>query len=726
DSENIISSGNTTLSGFSFVCPIMTQERLDTHANNFTSDSHAVHTFRPGKVTQLLGDPRIEVGDVLPLNPVYDENNAITSAECYIPVMSLVMKYDGGLMNEITALDFEEDSSLSLAQRIDFAEKSAKKASVYSQAASEFSGLISGGLGMYRTEVVDASGAVKTYIHDQPTLESSSYIVTYNSQGFAFTSGNNCWNNGNPTWTNGVSRDGNAVIRTLIANKINVDDIVAQGATIGGWSINGSRIEKDNTSSGGYRVGIQSGGSTVNGNLAAFYAGCSTASGGSIASEASSNFYVTHAGYLFANNAKIKGNITATSLTLDGCTIPYSSLSDAPNLDVYQRKDGSIIRGTVSEGSNGISISTAGLLQASNAVIYGTVYASAGKIANFTIDGNLLYTGSESKKTLLRNVSGDDSIVFAAGAAGLANANIGAAPFYIRNNGSFYASSGTIGGFSISNVRLWTADGTWGSDGCIMLHSTGTSSSASIGGSSTISGWVITAGSNFGVTKSGKLYAESANISGTITSTAGNLKMVTAGGIIQLQQKISDSDSWTTYGKISALNGALNLTGTSEICYNAINHSFYDDSENEYARMYTGSQSTSAGTRFFDVSGSTLCIKSVRDDSDRRMKENIVDIDIRFEKMFLDLKPWLYNFIGEAYVNVGFIAQEVQELLNKYGIENFNVVSSKPTDRPGFDGYILGMNYLKFIPLNTYMIQKCLSRISALENEISILKGAST
>ena len=92
----------------------------------------------------------------------------------------------------------------------------------------------------------------------------------------------------------------------------------------------------------------------------------------------------------------------------------------------------------------------------------------------------------------------------------------------------------------------------------------------------------------------------------------------------------------------------------------------------------------------------------------------------------MELNPCSYNFIGKNDMNVGFIAQEVQDVLRKYNMENFDVVGSIPTNQPGFDGYMLGLNYLKFIPLNTHMIQKCIKEIETLKNEISILKGATT
>lgn len=96
-------------------------------------------------------------------------------------------------------------------------------------------------------------------------------------------------------------------------------------------------------------------------------------------------FGVTGDGKIYASEATISGAITATSLTLgSGVTVPYSKVSDKPNLSVYVQKDGTI-GSTPAEGATGFKVSSAGLLTASNAVIYGTLYSTSGKIARWDI-----------------------------------------------------------------------------------------------------------------------------------------------------------------------------------------------------------------------------------------------------------------------------------------------------------------------------------------------------
>lgn len=127
--------------------------------------------------------------------------------------------------------------------------------------------IVSGAVGLYRSEVVDESGSTVWYYHDKSTLAESAIIYTFNENGFAFTKS---WNGGNPVWQYGITREGSAILNALYAHKvtadmidadavtaekiaakavtaekIQVDDLSALGATIGGWEITDAGISKD-------------------------------------------------------------------------------------------------------------------------------------------------------------------------------------------------------------------------------------------------------------------------------------------------------------------------------------------------------------------------------------------------------------------------------------------------------------------------------------------------
>ena len=97
-----------------------------------------------------------------------------------------------------------------------------------------------------------------------------------------------------------------------------------------------------------------------------------------------------------SGNAQFSGAVTATSLTLgSGVTVPYTKVSGTPDLTVYVAKDGTI-GSTPASGVNGFVVTSAGVLKASNAIIYGALYSSTGTIGGLTLANNALYHGTNS------------------------------------------------------------------------------------------------------------------------------------------------------------------------------------------------------------------------------------------------------------------------------------------------------------------------------------------
>lgn len=93
----------------------------------------------------------------------------------------------------------------------------------FEQATLALNETIANSMGLYVTRKADSNGAVITYYHDKSTLEGSNTIYCRNAGGYAWT--NNGWNNGSPNWEYGVSKDGDAVIRSIAANKISASYI---------------------------------------------------------------------------------------------------------------------------------------------------------------------------------------------------------------------------------------------------------------------------------------------------------------------------------------------------------------------------------------------------------------------------------------------------------------------------------------------------------------------
>ncbi len=95
-------------------------------------------------------------------------------------------------------------------------------------------------------------------------------------------------------------------------------------------------------------------------------------------------------GTVYATGGSFTGDIVANSLTLgSNVTIPEGNVAGSSS---YIKKD--VTLGYVSQGYNGFQVSSNGLLKASNAIIYGTVYASSGSFSGTVYASSGSFTGT--------------------------------------------------------------------------------------------------------------------------------------------------------------------------------------------------------------------------------------------------------------------------------------------------------------------------------------------
>lgn len=231
DENKTVDSG-TGKSGINIVNPLIsTTEQLQTILDDIRTGIGT--NYYPATFKQLNGDPRIEVGDTV----LVQHRNILTGdvETDYVPVMSLVKEFDGGLTVTIEAYEPETEFHISTPDQIKLLQAANKNTSKRTEALAELNEVVSNALGLYQTETKGSGGDVKTYYHNAPTLSNSTYIFTMNAEGFAFTTGENCWNDGDPIWANGITKDGNAIFNYLFAEKISANLIEAGKLT----SING-------------------------------------------------------------------------------------------------------------------------------------------------------------------------------------------------------------------------------------------------------------------------------------------------------------------------------------------------------------------------------------------------------------------------------------------------------------------------------------------------------
>ena len=97
--------------------------------------------------------------------------------------------------------------------------------------------------------------------------------------------------------------------------------------------------------------------------------------------------------------------------------------------------------------------------------------------------------------------------------------------------------------------------------------------------------------------------------------------------------------------------------------------------------------------------------------SDRRLKNSIQDLGYGL-KTINALRPTSYKYNGQDKTSLGFIAQEVQEIVPEIVTTGF-----------GDKGDYLGIQYTELIPVLTKAIQELSAKISQLESENTELKN---
>lgn len=246
---------------------------------------------------------------------------------------------------------------------------------------------------------------------------------------------------------------------------------------------------------------------------------------------------------IMANKLNTTANTMALTLTVDSSIANHfatannnASYSDISIL-LYQRY-GKNISGKNTYSPVGIRMSATG---SANAAPYVDIWGSKS-----SSDSDVIYTIPSVRLGYLDglSVTYDNTTVNCAG-YGLYADNV-----YL--NGTIISNAGSIGGFRITDNAI--TNGIWGTDKSVLVC-TGSTTSKSVGGSASIADWCFTAGSKFGVTTSGDMYASNAIISGKVTATSG-----TIGGCV-----IKDKVLQVASANIISVNADTITTGTLNV-----------------------------------------------------------------------------------------------------------------------------------------------------------------
>jgi len=287
------------------------------------------------------------------------------------------------------------------------------------------------------------------------------------------------------------------------AGAVTASDITATGGTVGGWTLASSRLYSSATSGATtkfYGVAAESG---LLGQ--AFFAGATNSAGdgavfevlndgsvvannlsitggpaaGNVISVNSGTFSVTSAGAMTATSASVSGSITATSGSIGGWSVDssriYNALAVSPYIAGVQGSSTStgvafFAGGTSSTGATAaFKVTNDGALTATNATITGavtatsgsftgSVTANSGSIGGWEVDSTRIYNALAVSPYIsgLQGSSTSSGIAFFAGATSSSGAS---ALYSVTNAGALTASSGTIGGFTLSSTSLTAGTG---------------------------------------------------------------------------------------------------------------------------------------------------------------------------------------------------------------------------------------------------------------------------
>ena len=120
---------------------------------------------------------------------------------------------------------------------------------------------------------------------------------------------------------------------------------------------------------------------------------------------------------------------------------------------------------------------------------------------------------------------------------------------------------------------------------------------------------------------------------------------------------------------------------------------------------------------------------SLNSDSDINLKQDIRSYNENIEKAYMEFRGVSYKFKNftdtdnHDRVHYGFISQEIEQTINKYGISNEEAgfLLKDKLDEPNEAGQFIqyGLRYGEFISLNTHMTQKAHHRIDDLEKSLT-------
>ena len=406
------------------------------------------------------------------------------------------------------------------------------------------------------------------------------------------------------------------------------------------------------------------------------------------------------------------GNIKALSLDLTNAEV--TGVEKMLEVTGFIKTDGTI-GNTPEDGSTGFVVSSKGLLKASNAIIYGSIYSSAGVIGGWSIGNNTIqHKGSDNTYV---GVGTNTNAVFYAGGT---SSNGTDGKFRVMHDGTMYSTKANIEGNIVAETIR--------AKGKYQIFSDDSSNPI------TVIDYTNTNSSNQ-TFKFGRLSANSYN-------SKNDIEFVDSGST---RQAIVNTDEFIVNAPVDVSNSGINLYGNSikgtfgcvNVLYvggdigfflgvnsEGVSYSSLTAIRGTNVRLYT----TGGGGVYLGNTGSTAIT------SDEKLK-NISEMDDRYLEFFNKIEPVAYKYKTGHRTHLGFGARAVEQALLDSGLttEEFAGVLIDENPQLGEDEVIVpegeeipeelySLRYEEFIALNTKVLQQALNRIEDLEEEVKLLK----
>lgn len=479
--------------------------------------------------------------------------------------------------------------------------------------------------------------------------------------------------------------------------------IYAKEGKIGGWNLDSYRLW---SASDKYGTGMSI--TTTSYDDPAFYAGYYGAGNGDTPWDYPKNkegfwydwtkFYVTHAGYLHAEEGDIAGwlikpNYLGKHQSLLWSDGNYYNYGAGLQASAAGTTDNVLAIGYMPNGVEGtwgsaeFRVTGDGKLYATNANITGVITATSGSfkgeiiaesgnIANWIIDDNVLYnlTNDNQFSTGISALGHKDYPAFWAGYYGSGNTPIGQSGwggninFYVTNGGYLYAKDAHVEGNIKATTGSFSRDITienrsiknWIDDGGYINEIKATKGS--------IGGWHI---------NENELYSDE-HVGKDINNRTYNQ---------QVFFKPNELHAWYKYADVGNVPVTRNI--------------------------YTTWYAVVLGAEAYQTQSY----------SDSRLKNSIEDYSEQYEVFFDKLSPkrYKYNYGTSDRFHAGFIAQDVVRALEESNLTTKDFAGVCLEFNNEDVGY-WQMRRDEFVSLNTWQIQKLKKRVCDLENTISELK----